>query len=85
MCARKSYPRDEIRGLWPLNQANNPPKTRKPKQLRSWLVICGSDNDPNYDVADFSTIQPYCFLLYLLASVIDVIFIQNFCLIIRNL
>lgn len=39
--------------------SKQPPKAREPKQLRSWLVICGSDNVQNYDVADFSAIQPY--------------------------
>lgn len=36
--------------------SKQPPKTREPKQLRSWLVICGFDNVWNYDVADFSVI-----------------------------
>lgn len=37
--------------------SKQPPKTREPKQLRSWLVICGSDNVQDYNVADFSVIQ----------------------------
>lgn len=37
--------------------SKQPPKTREPEQLRSWLVICGFDNVQDYDVADFSAIQ----------------------------
>lgn len=40
-----------------LKSSKQPPKTREPKQLRSWLVICGFDNVQDYDVADFSAIQ----------------------------
>lgn len=46
--------------------SKQPPKTREPEQLRSWLVICGSDNVQDYDVADFSAIWPRYLLLYLL-------------------
>lgn len=47
--------------------SKQPPKTREPEQLRSWLVICGSGNVQDYDVADFSAIQPAGLLLYQLA------------------
>jgi len=43
--------------------SKQPPKTREPEQLRSWLVICGSANVQDYDVADFSTVRSGCFLL----------------------
>lgn len=51
-----------VRGSSAPKSNKQPPKTREPKQLRSWLIICGSDNIQDYNVADFSAIQPASYL-----------------------
>lgn len=63
--------------------SKQPPKTREPEQLRSWLVICGFDNVQDYDVADFSAIQS-AFVPLLNIAMSNVIFIRNPCLIMQN-
>lgn len=63
--------------------SKQPPKTREPEQLRSWLVICGFDNVQDYDVADFSAIQS-AFVPLLNVAMSNVIFIRNPCLIMQN-
>lgn len=63
--------------------SKQPPKTREPEQLRSWLVICGFDNVQDYDVADFSAIQS-AFVPLLNVATSNVIFIRSPCLIMQN-